>query len=490
MSAVDRPLVHFTAPSGWINDPNGLVYFEGEYHLFYQYIPHRPDGGVGGSFSPHWGHAVSADLVQWSHLPIALYPDHLGAIYSGSVVVDWHDTSGLFGGRSGLVAIFTHHNASSAPLSPEVQSIAWSADRGRTWTAYPDNPVIANPGVRDFRDPKVFWHVPTGRWVMVVTYGGDRVRFYSSANLRDWSQTGEFGAGQGAQSATWECPDLFELPVDGDPRHTYWVLNVSTYHAAAVSDRVGMQYFVGDFDGVTFRNANPAGLVLTTDQGCDNYAAVTWSDMPANDGRRVMIGWMSDWAYARQTPTAPWRGAMTAPRELRLGQRGEGVRLLQRPVAELERLRTRHTHWGEQIIAPGAGLWHGEGGVALEIVMTVQVGAATECGVRLLSGDGEQTTVGYDVPATTLFVDRSQSGNTGFALAFPGRQGGPLRMTEGAVTLRILLDGCSVEVFGNAGECVVTSLIFPEGDGRGLEFYACGGPARLLELDVYHLHAV
>jgi len=301
MSAVDRPLVHFTAPSGWINDPNGLVYFEGEYHLFYQYIPHRPDGGVGGSFSPHWGHAVSADLVQWSHLPIALYPDHLGAIYSGSVVVDWHDTSGLFGGRSGLVAIFTHHNASSAPLGPEVQSIAWSADRGRTWTAYPDNPVIANPGVRDFRDPKVFWHVPTGRWVMVVTYGGDRVRFYSSANLRDWSQTGEFGAGQGAQSATWECPDLFELPVDGDPRHTYWVLNVSTYHAAAVSDRVGMQYFVGDFDGVTFRNANPAGLVLTTDQGCDNYAAVTWSDVPANDGRRVMIGWMSDWAYARQT---------------------------------------------------------------------------------------------------------------------------------------------------------------------------------------------
>jgi fructan beta-fructosidase len=489
MLAGYRPLVHFTAPSGWINDPNGLVYFDGEYHLFYQYTPLEPDGDFSTSNVAHWGHAVSPDLVHWTHLPVALYPDHLGVIYSGSVVVDWHDTSGLFGGLPGLVAIFTQHNSGSAPLGPEVQSIAMSADRGRSWTAYAHNPVIANPGVRDFRDPKVFWFAPTQRWVMVVTYNGDRVYFYTSENLRLWTHTGEFGAGQGAQSATWECPDLFELPIDGDPQRTQWVLNVSAFHATAASNRVGMQYFVGEFNGTTFTNANSASTVLTTDHGRDNYAAVTWSDVRACDGRRLMIGWMSDWAYARVIPTEPWRGAMTIPRELRLRRLGEGVRLLQRPMPELERLRKQHTHWTEQIVVPGASLWHRDVGTAMEIIMTIRLWTATECGVRVLSGEGEQITIGYDVPAATLFVDRTRSGRTDFAPAFPGRHGGPLAATDGAVTLRIFLDRCSVEVFGNEGECTVTSLIFPEGDRSGLEFYARGGAAQLLALDIYHLHA-
>lgn len=490
MSASYRPLFHFTAPSGWINDPNGLVYFEGEYHLFYQHTPLGPDGDFNTTNVAHWGHAISPDLIHWTHLPIALYPDHLGVIYSGSVVVDWHDTSGLFGGRPGLVAIFTHHSAGSAPLGPEVQSIATSADRGRTWTAYVHNPVIANPGVRDFRDPKVFWHAPTQHWVMVVTHNGDRVHFYTSKNLRQWTYTGEFGAGQGAHNATWECPDLFELPIDDDPRRTQWVLNVSTFHETDASNRVGMQYFVGDFNGTTFTNANAASTVLTTDQGRDNYAAVTWSDVQASHGHRLMIGWMNDWAYARVIPTQPWRGAMTVPRELRLGRLRGGVRLLQRPLRELECLREQHTHWDYQIIAPNASLWHREVRAALEIVMTIRLEAATECGVRVLSGDGEQTTVGYDVPTATLFVDRTRSGRTDFAPTFAGRYGGPLDATEGSVMLRIFLDRCSVEVFGNEGECAVTSLIFPEEDRRGLEFYALGGSARILALDVYHLRSL
>jgi fructan beta-fructosidase len=484
-----RPLFHFTAPTGWINDPNGLIYFEGEYHLFYQHIPLNSEGVIGEPFAPHWGHAVSPDLVRWTHLPIALYPDSLGAIYSGSAVVDWEDRSGFFGGRPGLVAVFTHHNVAAPPHGPEVQSLAYSADRGRTWITYAHNPVLANPGVPDFRDPKVFWHAPTRRWVMVVAFDKNRVRFYVSGNLRDWTHVGEFGEGQGAQGAHWECPDLFELPVDGDPRQTRWVLNVSTYHATSTSNRVGMQYFIGDFDGTTFTNANAAGTVLSIDQGRDNYAAVTWSDLPATDGRRIMLGWMNDWTYARVTPTAPWRGAMTLPRELLLRHLDAGVRLIQRPVAELERLRGQRTHWSDHTITPDTGLWHRDIGDALELVMTIRPGSATECGVRVVSGEHEQTTIGYDMREATLFIDRTRSGKTDFKRAFPGRHGGPLSPANGAVTLRIFLDRSSVEVFGNDGECVVTSLIYPESGRSGLQFYALDGPARLVSLEIYHLHA-
>jgi len=253
----------------------------------------------------------------------------------------------------------------------------------------------------------VFWHTPTQRWVMVVTFHGDRVRFYTSENLRDWTFASAFGVDQGAQNATWECPDLFELPVDGDPPHTQWVLNLSTYHRTATSDRVGMQYFIGSFDGTTFTNANPADVVLTTDHGRDNYAVVTWSDVPVRDGRRLMIGWMNDWTYARATPTEPWRGALTIARELRLRQCVEGVRLLQRPVAEIEWLRRRHTHWTEQTITPTTSLRRRDVGAAMEIVMTIQPGSATECGVRVESGEREHTTIGYDVRAATLFIPHS-----------------------------------------------------------------------------------
>ena len=220
MSASQRPLYHVTPPSGWMNDPNGLIYLDGEYHLFYQYIPCDQWDITGASHPAHWGHAVSPDLIHWTHLPVALEPDHLGAIFSGSVVVDDDDSSGFFGGRPGLVAIFTQDNTNLSPQGPQVQSIAYSPDHGRTWTMYAHNPVISNPGPPDFRDPKVFWHAPTERWVMVVTYHGDRVQFYQSENLKDWQYTGEFGATMGAHTAVWECPDLFTLPVDGDPSRT------------------------------------------------------------------------------------------------------------------------------------------------------------------------------------------------------------------------------------------------------------------------------
>lgn len=482
-----RPLVHFTPPSGWMNDPNGLVYLDGEYHLFYQYIPWDLWDATGAQHLAHWGHGVSADLIHWTHLPVALTPDHLGAIYSGSVVVDEHDSSGFFDGRPGLVAIFTHHNNNPSPHGPQVQSIAYSGDRGRTWTSYARNPVISNPGPRDFRDPKVFWHAPTQQWVMVVTYHGDRVHFYQSENLKDWRFASEFGAGQGAHSAQWECPDLFALPVDGDPNYRKWVLHVSTYHSTTTCDHPGQQYFVGDFDGTNFSNDNPSDMVLTTDYGRDNYAAVTWSDIPPADGRRLMIGWMSDWTYARALPTDLWKGQMTVPREVRLRRCDGMIRLVQTPAVELTRTRMDHRHHEAASIGPADSVWAHGTNAAMEVIVALDPRSALECGVRVHAGREEQTVIGYDRKTATLFVDRRRAGRSTFSPAFSGCHGGRLALRDGVLSLHIYLDAQSVEVFGNDGETVISSLIFPEAAFAGLECYAAGGAARLLSLDVYDL---
>lgn len=485
--AFDRPLIHFTPPSGWMNDPNGLVYFEGEYHLFYQYIPWDLYHPTGSPHLAHWGHAVSTDLLHWIHLPVALAPDDLGAIYSGCVVIDDYDSSGFFNGGPGLVAIFTHNNRYQSPRGPQVQSIAYSRDRGRTWTTYDRNPVIANPGPRDFRDPKVFRHESSGRWVMVVTYNGDRVYFYTSENLRDWEYASEFGADQGAHGDQWECPDLFQLPVEGGGEGARWVLHLSTYHPAGPSERVGLQYFIGDFDGRSFHNGNPADTVLTPDYGRDNYALVTWSNVPVDDGRCLAIGWMSDWAYARDVPTEVWKGAMTLPRELRLRRTAEGVLLVQAPAAEMERLRARHTSHADRTLSPDATVWEHDVSEAMEIIVRFDLAQASECGIRVHTGGRAQTTIGYDAGADAVFVDRTHSGKTDFSSAFPGRQSGPLAPKSGRITLRIYLDRSSVEVFANDGEAVISSAIFPEAAITSLECYAEGGEARLLSLDMYSL---
>lgn len=477
-----RPRFHFTPTDSWMNDPNGLVYLEGEYHLFYQYRTPR-----------HWGHAVSTDLVRWTHLPIALYPDHLGAIYSGSAVVDSGDTSGFFDGQPGLVAIFTHHNSNEAPAGPQVQSIAYSRDRGRTWTMYDRNPVIANPGVADFRDPKVFRHEPTGRWVMIVTFNGDRVRLYTSRNLREWTFASEFGLGQGARDGIWECPDLFALPVDGQGRMK-WVLHVSLLYRGQerIGDKPDMQYFIGDFDGTSFTSDHPANTVLWSDYGRDNYAAVTWSDLPHADGRRIAIGWMNNWTYARRVPTSPWQGAMTIPRELHLRQRPEGVRLAQTPIAELQRLRGRASRLEGRPIAPDGPLRVPGIGDAVEIQATFELGTAIECGIRLRSDETHVTTVAYDAGNALLVVDRAHSGQTGFSPAFAGMRQAPLTPVGGRIALHIFVDRSSIEVFGDDGAVVVTSLIFPEPASADLELevYAVDGTVRLVSLELYRLHSI
>ncbi|MBA8823709.1 fructan beta-fructosidase [Saccharopolyspora lacisalsi] len=464
-----RPDVHFTPHRNWMNDPNGLVYFRGEYHLFFQ---HNPEGIEHANLS--WGHAVSTDLTNWQELPVALEPDELGEIFSGSAVVDHDDTSGFFGGHAGLVAFYTSAGET------QQQSIAHSSDNGRTWTKYAGNPVIANPGLEDFRDPKVIRHEPTGRWVMMVA-AGDRIVFYGSRDLVHWDQLSEFGVGHGAHGGVWECPDLFELPVDGDPKRRRWVLIVSTGSGGPAGGSAA-QYFLGDFDGTTFTNDNPAEEVRWVDKGADFYAPQSWSNSP--HGSRVWLGWMSNWNYAKQVPTHPWRGAMTMPREVGLTESGTGVRLSQRPVDELRRRRGRVRRWSGVVGRDEVPEFSGS---VLDVVAEFRLDTADSFGFDAFAGRDQHTRIGYDVRAGELFVDRTESGRVRVAEGFPARHAVALEPEGTTVRLRILLDRCSVEVFGGAGSAVLTDLVFPEEEGDRLRPFATGGSAHLTSLEVFDL---
>ncbi|GAA1218059.1 glycoside hydrolase family 32 protein [Prauserella alba] len=469
-----RPSVCFTPERNWMNDPNGMVYFKGEYHLFFQ---HNPYGDQWGNMS--WGHAVSTDLVHWKQLPVALEPDELGAIFSGCAVVDHHDTSGLFGGGPGLVALYTSAG------DTQQQSLAYSSDRGRTWTKYSGNPVIPNSGEADFRDPKVFWHAPTSRWVMSIAVG-DRIRFYGSPNLLQWEQLSEFGANHGAHGGVWECPDLFQLPVDGDHRRGKWVLIVSI-NPGGPAGGSGMQYFLGDFDGTTFTADGAPGDVLWADEGADFYAAVSWSDVP--DGRRLWLGWMSNWSYAADIPTSPWRGGMSVPRELGLVSTAAGTRLAQQPVRELERVRRNRRTWKGTVSEQG-GAPDTEGTV-LDIAVEFRLtgATATSFGFDVFADGSHRTRIGYDVTTQELFVDRRHSGQTTVHTDFPAKHTVALTPVDDVLRIRIVLDRANVQVFGDRGQAVITDLVFPDGGSTRASTFATGGEVAVPSLEVFDLDA-
>ncbi|MNS36920.1 Levanase precursor [compost metagenome] len=480
-----RPQFHFTPEANWMNDPNGMVYYEGEYHLFYQYYP---GGTIWGPM--HWGHAISKDLIHWEHLPTALEPDEHGFIFSGSAVVDWKDSSGLFAGGSGLVAIFTHHDTN--PETQEVrqrQSLAYSLDKGRSWIKYAGNPVLSEEQIIDFRDPKVIWHEETQRWVMVLA-AGNHARFYNSPDLKSWSFTGEFGLSDGSHDGVWECPDLFELSVEGEPGKKQWVLIISIGDHPDHPEGSRTQYFVGDFDGRTFTNSNSPETVLWVDHGRDNYAGVTWSDIPEEDGRRIFLGWMSNWKYANFTPTVTWRSAMTIPRVLSLINNEEGVRLVQRPIDELQHLRLSKQYWEEMHVAPEQPFSSGKVGELLEVRVEFEVGDAKLVGLKLKSSMGEETIVGYDVRTSLLFIDRLASGQVDFHQQFACRHEAPLQLDNGRVSLHLFLDNSSVEVFANDGKTVMTDLIFPASGSKELELFAEAGAAKIVSLEVDHLNSI
>ncbi|MDF2650179.1 MAG: glycoside hydrolase [Paenibacillus sp.] len=478
-----RPQLHFTPKDQWMNDPNGMVFYEGEYHLFYQY---HPESTVWGPM--HWGHAVSLDLVHWEHLPIALAPDEHGAIFSGSVVVDKHDTSGFFGGKSGLVAIFTHHDTKpGTDRTRQRQSLAYSADRGRTWTKFAYNPVLIEEALPDFRDPKVFWFNPQQSWVMVIA-AGDAIRFYKSPNLKDWTFSGEFGDGQGSHDGVWECPDLFELPVDGDTINRRWVLIVSIGEDANFLEGSRTQYFIGSFNGDTFVPEESPAPLLWLDHGRDNYAGVTWSDVPEQQGRRLFIGWMNNWKYANVIPTSDWRGAMTLPRELTLTAELEGVRLLQMPIRELQAQRRSEQNWSAfELSHSELTVTHGD---LLEIIVEFEFDNELEFGLKLRASETEETIVGYSTHEQQLFIDRSRSGAIDFHSDFACKHSALLKAETGNIKLHIFVDRSSIEAFANDGKLVMTDQIFPLSSSTGIKLYAKNGSVKVKSLTIHTLHSI
>jgi fructan beta-fructosidase len=486
-----RPGFHYSPARNWLNDPNGLVWYDGEYHLFYQYNPHGPDWG-----NMSWGHAVSPDLVRWVELPVAIPCTDGEHVFSGSVVVDHRNTSGFGrGGSPAMVAIYTTHDPDSGR---QAQGLAVSHDRGRTWSRYAGNPVL-DLGRSDFRDPKVTWYEPGGYWLMVVAQADRRiVQLYASDDLVTWRHLSDFGPA-GATAGVWECPDLFPLPVEGDHGETAWVLVVSVGDGA-VAGGSGVQYFVGDFDGTTFtlrhedRDAGDgeAGVVPATwlDFGADYYASVSFGDTP--DGERVLIGWMNNWAYAAATPTEAFRGAMSVPRVHRLARVDGRLRLVQRPVPALEALRAGSCDYGSMELHGGdqEPLVDHPDGVRLEIRAGFTPGTANRFGIRLLGAEGEQTEVGYDASDGSLYVDRTKSGQVDFHPEFPGLHRAPLTLHDGKVLIRLLADVASVEVFGGIGESVITDQIFPSPGSRRVELFAEHGTVYVEELCVTSLDTV
>jgi fructan beta-fructosidase len=481
-----RPQFHFTPAKNWMNDPNGMVYYDGEYHLFYQY---NPLGDKWGHMS--WGHAVSRDLLHWEHLPVALREENDIMVFSGSAVVDWKNTSG-FGknGKPPLVAIYTGHYTRK-PL--QNQHLAYSNDRGRTWTNYAENPVL-DIKEKDFRDPKVIWHEPSKRWVMAVAWPVKRqVRFYASPDLKEWTRLSDFGSA-GSVEGIWECPDVFPLAVDGI---TKWVLVVNVGSGAPAGGS-GCQYFVGDFNGTTFtldpsypkKQAGEKGEpALWLDHGPDFYAAVTWSDVPAHDSRRIALGWMSNWQYANDVPTSPWRSAMTIPRELALRLTAEGPRLVQRPAKELEKLRSSLRRFKGGTVAE-ANAWIKRcdlGSGPLEMVIELAPAGKGTAGVKLFKGQKQETVVAVDHGQGRISIDRTRSGNMAFHEKFPGVSSAPLVKADGRVKLHVFVDACSVEVFVNDGEQVLTAIAFPSKSDQAVELFGPDEGPTVSALDVWPL---
>jgi len=469
-----RPGFHFAPARNWLNDPNGLVRHDGEYHLFFQYNPHGCDWG-----NMSWGHAVSTDLVHWEELPVALTGTDTEHVFSGSAVVDHANTAGLgTGDGPPLVAVYTSHNLVTGG---QAQSLAASTDRGRTWIRYEGNPVL-DIGSTEFRDPKVFWYAEGGHWVMVVALAAERVvQLYRSADLKEWTRLSDFGPA-GASEGLWECPDLFPLAVDGDPDDTRWVLLVSVQSGGPAGGS-GTQYFVGDFDGVKF-SADPApgpGGVNWVDHGADFYAAVSFSGLA--DGERVLMGWMSNWVYAGAVPTREFRGSMALPRRLELRTVDGDVRLVQQPVAALQphpavEVPRQEVPAGVHPLPPEA---HGS---RLALVAEIEPGTARRCGLRVRVGSGNATVVGYDAAAGCVFVDRTRSGTTGFSDAFAGVHRAPYSLPGGLLRLEVYVDSASVEVFAGEGDAVLTDQIFPDPAGTGVELFAEAGGAVLHRLHV------
>ncbi|MDA9277351.1 glycoside hydrolase family 32 protein [Polaribacter sp.] len=461
-----RPNFHFTPKANWMNDPNGMFYLNGTYHLYYQYYP---DGNVWGPM--HWGHATSTNMIAWEEQPIAIYPDDLGLIFSGSAVVDVNNTSGF--GKDGIVpivAMYTYHNMKgeqAGDLDFQTQAIAYSLDEGMTWVKYDKNPVIPNSGIKDFRDPKVIWDVDHSKWIMTLA-AGDKVLFYSSLNLREWILESSFGAAFGQHDGMWECPDLFPIKVSGQDE-TKWVLLVSI-NPAAPNGGSGTQYFVGDFDGqkftldTDFKQQLQQDSAVWLDYGRDNYAGVTWSNIPKKDGRKLFIGWMSNWEYARDVPTETWRSAMTIPRELKLKKNEKEFVLSSAPVTELSKyvsktiVKETLTVNNQKTIITKSEIDLSR----LRIQLEMNHLKSDKYDFTFQNSFGDRLSFGIDNIKKQYYLNRQNSGKVTFSDKFANTiSKAPIKNPSNMLKIEVLVDKTSIEVFYNDGETIMTEIFFP-----------------------------
>ena len=495
-----RPQFHFSPEEQWMNDPNGMVFYEGEYHLFYQ---HYPDSNVWGPM--HWGHAISEDLLHWNHLPIALAPDDLGHIFSGSAVVDWNNTSG-FGQNSQppMVAIYTYHKMEGEKAGRndyQTQGIAYSNDKGRSWTKYYGNPVIPNPGIKDFRDPKVIWDDRSSQWVMVFA-AYDHVKIWSSPDLKSWTHLSDFGREWGNHGGVWECPDLFPLTVEGTDEQK-WVLLLSI-NPGSPNGGSGTQYFIGQFDGKTFTLdeqfasalvENDGKTAIWIDYGRDNYAGVTWSDIPDDDGRRIFMGWMSNWDYAQIVPTYKWRSAMTIPRELILKNTSAGPRLFSVPVDELANNRTTAINLETQDVEGELDLTDKLDGnlsqVEIELTLITPQGSGSGIILEFSNSKNERYLIGYDADRKEYFSDRRQSGKIDFSPKFGEVvHYAPRIVNDQEMTLHLFMDVSSAELFADGGASALTDIFFPSEDYNRLKILSGEGMIQIKSGKISKLNSI
>lgn len=478
-----RPIYHHTPAYGWMNDANGLVYKDGEYHLYFQYNPYGSKWG-----NMHWGHSVSKDLVHWTHEQPAIARDTMGHIFSGSCVVDHNNTAGF--GKDAIIAFYTSHKGLPGNHQRQQQCIAYSLDNGRTYTKYEGNPVVTPfDGLENFRDPKVFWYAPQNKWVMIVS-ADKNMRFYESKDLKKWSYMSEWGAGYGPQPNQFECPDFFEMAVDGNAQHKKWVMIVNI-NPGFVYGGSGTMYFVGQFDGHKFTCDTAPNDVKWLDWGKDHYATVTYSNTP---GRIIAMPWMSNWQYANLTPTQQFRSQNALPRELKLYTADNGELLVSAaPVKETEALRNKATDLGSFEGEKQAKI-DNEG--AFELDFDLQAGTADKCGVEIANAKGEKVSIYYDVKAQRFVMDRAESGITEFGNkvephqldnaqslkrykevtvnyhnAFALGTWAPVPVKADTHHVQIFVDKSSVELFVDGGRIAMTNLVFPNEPYNQLRFF-------------------
>ena len=468
-----RPVYHHTPVYGWMNDPNGMFYKDGVYHLYFQ---HNPYGSTWGNLS--WGHSTSTDLVNWTFEGDAITPDAWGMIFSGSSVVDYGNTAGF--GEGAVVAFYT-----SAKPSPwgdvQTQSMAYSLDNGRTFIKYEGNPILTSDK-RDFRDPKVFWYEPGKHWVMILA-GGQEMDIYSSGNLKEWKYESSFGAKQGAHGGVWECPDLIELPVEGTDEKK-WVL-ICNINPGGPFGGNAAQYFVGTFNGKKFVNESPT-QTKWMDWGKDHYATVTWKNAP--DGRCMAIGWMSNWQYQAVLPIMQYRGSNTIVRDLGLYRKDGDLFLRCVPSPEIEAARTAEITIPSFKVSDACTIEKllDENDGAYEIEMEIKNAGASKMVFSLLNEKGEKLYMYYDAMQEQFVMDRSESGNADFSASFPAVTVAPVS-DVGYVKLRLFVDRSSIEVFGDDGEFVMTNQVFPSVPYNSMSFESIRGHYTVKSMKIYKI---